>query len=168
MAPNPDGSEYASGYYPSLAKKAAKKTAPRKSAARKFTPTAEQSAATAERREKMRKLARNVASMTPDQQSAIFSAHPAVTIEGRALSIFNTCFLVSQFESVSIVGGFNQWRKAGRIVRKGEHGLAIWIPIKRAEDPEKHEGEISSADLESPRFTLATVFDVSQTDEISA
>jgi len=137
-----------------------------KSARAKFSPTPEQAAASLERREKMRKLAREISAMTPGARMALFAEHPVVTIEGRALSMFNTCLLLSQFECVTVVGGFNQWKSAGRAVRKGERGLAIWIPIKRAEDPNKQEGEMSSADLDSPRFTLATVFDVSQTEEI--
>lgn len=135
-----------------------------------FTPTAAQAEATAARREKMRGLAKTVSAMTPEQRTAIFSAHPVMTIEGRALSMFNTCFLVSQLETVSIVGGFAQWRAAGRVVNKGEHGLAIWIPMKgraEKEDLNKQEGEISSKDLkDNMRFALATVFDIGQTSEI--
>ena len=150
--------------------KSAKKSAKKAPTRKPFTPTAAQAEATAARREKMRGLARAVSAMTPEARMSIFSAHPVMTIEGKALSMYNTCFLVSQLETVTVVGGFAQWRAAGRVVKKGEHGLAIWIPMKGAaqkEDPNRQEGEISSKDLEI-RFVLATVFDVAQTSEITA
>lgn len=137
-----------------------------KSLRAKFSPTPEQAAASLERRTKMKSLARTIAAMTPGERMKLFAKHPVVTIEGRALSMFNTCLLISQSECVTVVGGFNQWRAAGRSVRKGERGLAIWIPIRAKEDPLRQDGEMSSAD--EAKFMLGTVFDVSQTDEIAA
>ena len=61
-------------------------------------------------------------------------------------------------EAPSIVGGFQQWRKQGRMVRKGEHGYMIWIPTHRKEEgaPEDDEGELN--------FIIGYVFDVTQTE----
>jgi hypothetical protein len=58
----------------------------------------------------------------------------------------------------SVVGGFQQWIKAGKVVKRGEHGMTIWFPIGRKND----DGNI----LEAEKFYTATVFDVSQVEEI--
>ena len=57
----------------------------------------------------------------------------------------------------TIVGGFRQWLREGRAVRKGEHGLGILIPRF-----EKGEGGDGPGSLNG--FLYGTVFDVSQTD----
>lgn len=120
---------------------------------------------TPERRERMRQFAGKVAKMTPEQRVALFQTHPVVSIEGKTLSVYNTCFLLTQDERVTMVGGFQQWRRAGRQVKKGEKGLAVWFPRVQKADPDKQEGEVSEEDLET-RFMLGTVFDVSQTEEM--
>lgn len=57
------------------------------------------------------------------------------------------------------VAGFHQWRDAGRIVRKGAKGYAIWAPIVRKGD----------APEDGPSgFTVRHVFDVADTDAITA
>lgn len=132
---------------------------------RTSTPTAAQKAAAAERRARMRLFAAKVAKMTPDERTALFQTHPVVTIEGKPLSLYNTCFILTQDERATVVGGFQQWRRAGRMVRKGERGLAIWFPRTRREDPDKQEGEMTEGDLET-KFMLGTVFDVGQTEEM--
>ena len=87
------------------------------------------------------------------------------TIEGRQLSIHNACLLACQRPDATMVGGFNQWKSAGRMVRKGEHGLMIWAPVRHAENApavEPQPGELTS---ERPRFVMVTVFDVAQTEK---
>jgi len=69
---------------------------------------------------------------------------------------------------VTIVGGFQQWREQRRAVRKGESALAIWIPRKDKEDPNRQPGEISSPDLKEMQFFMGNVFDISQTQPIEA
>jgi len=70
------------------------------------------------------------------------------------------------------------WKKAGRIVRKGEHGFLILVPSKQRESVPmgKDENEIDNyiADdegikpaLTKERFYSATVFDISQTESIN-
>ena len=96
--------------------------------------------------------------MTPAERERLaMSLGGITTIEGRRLSIFNSCLVLSQ-RPATIVGGFQQWRRAGRIVHKGEHGIAIWIPTGTEAEPD-HEDE-------RQRFILGTVFDITQTDEI--
>lgn len=72
----------------------------------------------------------------------------------------------------TVLGGFVEWRKQGRAVRKGEHGYMIWIPIGIRQEQVSAvdtNGELttmlqdSSADV---HFTIGTVFDISQTEEI--
>lgn len=108
----------------------------------------------------MRSLASRIGAMSADERAAMAAKLPTVvTIEGRALSVFNTCLVASQNPSVTVVGGFRQWIAAGRAVRKGEHGLALWVPIGKKDA----DGEASD---DKPGFILGTVFDVSQTQEI--
>lgn len=130
-------------------------------------PTAEQKAAASARRERFRALVKSIAAMSDEQRLEIVSRIGAVvTCEARALSVFNTCLLMSQCENVSMVGGFQQWLRAGRAVRKGEHGLMIWIPsIRSASKDAPESGEIEDVEL---RFVIGTVFDISQTAEIQS
>jgi len=131
--------------------------------------TAEQQEQAAERRERFRELCRRIAAMSEDQRAALAARLPIVTTEGHAISPFNSCLILSQFTGTpTIVGGFQQWRKRGRMVRKGEHGLAIWIPKgnrKADEQPKANDAEPAS---ERTGFIMGYVFDVSQTDEHSA
>lgn len=128
--------------------------------------TLEQKQAAIERRAAMRRIAKQVADMTPEDRQAFAGRMPAiVTIEGHAMSLTNQCMLAIQFPGVAIVGGFRQWIKAGRCVRKGEHGLAIWIPLSRNTKEEDLDADSGKADI---AFMLGTVFDVSQTAELQA
>ena len=107
-------------------------------------------------------LVKQVAQMSDSERQEIVSRVGAVvTCEGRALSVTNTMLCLMQNPAVSMVGGFRQWLKSGRSVSKGQHGMSIWIPCagKKSEDGEE-EGETY--------FTMGTVFDVSQTEEIQA
>lgn len=122
------------------------------------TPTEAQKQAAADRREKIRKLAQTISGMSERDRANLVGGGVA-TIEGHALSLFNQCLVLSQM-SATVVGGFQQWRRAGRCVRKGEHGAAIWIPIGTITDEKTGK--------DRAKFTLGTVFDISQTDPINA
>lgn len=128
-------------------------------------PTAEQKEKAAARRAAFHELAGKISKLTPEQRLEIAAKAPAIiTIEGHPLSAFNQCLIASQREGVTVVGGFRQWLKAGRVVRKGEHGMMIWIPKAKKDDPNRQPGEMSSAD-DKQQFLCGTVFDVAQTDE---
>src|SRR5208282_4903090 len=82
-----------------------------------------------------------------------------------------------QIPGASMVGGFRQWLKLGRCVRKGQHGASIWVPAgaRKADSPPAGAGEDAhdagvagegSGGSDRTRFVIGTVFDVSQTDEI--
>jgi hypothetical protein len=115
------------------------------------------------RRDRARAIARELKAMTDAERAALAARVGVVTIEGRPLSFRNTCLLAFQNAAVTVVGGYRQWQTAGRQVRKGEHGLMIWIPTTRKAPaaPEGAEGE------DETRFLVGTVFDIAQTDPIT-
>lgn len=122
-------------------------------------PIPEQKAKAAERREKFNQIAKQIAAMTDEQRATLAARMVGVmTCEGKTVSHKNLCLLAHQRESVTMVGGFRQWLKQGRVVRKGEHGLTIWVPHIK--------GNAEQGEAEEVRFGLGTVFDVSQTDAL--
>lgn len=133
-------------------------------------PTAAQKAAAEARRNRFRELVKNVADMTDEQRAEIVNNFGAiVTCEGRVLSHFNTCLILSQTEGkASMVGGFNQWKDKGRSVKKGEHGLMIWIPSIRKGEQGSESPTTGDVDKVEMRFTMGTVFDITQTEETAA
>jgi antirestriction protein ArdC len=132
------------------------------------TATAEQKQRAVEKRAKMRKLAAVVGKMTDEARLEMAARYPISTIEGRALSPHNQCLLIMQANGAmpTVVGGFRQWKTAGRSVKKGEHGLSIWIPSTRKFDGLVLNGEKEPQD--ETYFICGTVFDISQTEESSA
>jgi hypothetical protein len=137
-------------------------------------PTAEQKQKAAERRERFTVLAKQVAAMGEDERAALVMRLGAiVTVEGRALSVFNSCLVLTQLPGASMVGGFLQWKAHGRSVRKGAVGLMIWIPTKGKADGPKPADDATPGEpgTDGPRragFVMGTVFDVSQTEESKA
>jgi hypothetical protein len=116
---------------------------------------------TTDKQEKMQRLrayAKRIKTMTPDALRAMIRQAGAIlTIEGNALSDKNTALIIMQRQTATVVGGYQQWRKAGRMVRKGERGASIFIPCRR---------KAGDDDGEELFFATATVFDISQTAEI--
>jgi hypothetical protein len=144
---------------------------------RRHQPTAEQKARAAERRARFTELANRIAAMTDDQRAALTARVGAiVTCEGRALSVHNSCLLLTQLPTASMVGGFRQWQAHGRRVRKGEHGLMIWVPTSRKDEaaaptaakapPDANAGECEGEGKRAA-FVMGTVFDVTQTEPTS-
>jgi antirestriction protein ArdC len=134
--------------------------------------------ATAEQRERaekkrgiMRELCGRLTSMSVAERQAFAAQAPVVTIEGRPLSVYNQCLLVMQRSTVTVVGGFRQWKQAGRYVRKGEIGLGIWCPSGNRDEVAKAEPATDApetTEAERPAFFFGTVFDVSQTEAADA
>lgn len=129
--------------------------------------TSEQMAARDERRAAFRRIAATVAKMTDAQRAELLPKFGAVpTCEGRVLSLRNTLLCVLQRADVSMVGGFRQWLRVGRCVRKGEHGFMIWFPLGKGEDgAEPADGETEAI---RRAFGTSTVFDILQTDPLPA
>ena len=74
-------------------------------------------------------------------------------------SVNNTIAIYMQRPTASLVASFSDWRRRGRQVRKGEHGIKIIAPhvIKDVDDD---TGEIKTC----TGYHIAYCFDVSQTD----
>lgn len=116
-------------------------------------------------RERMNKLIQMVRDLPPDKRQELAAKSPIFTPEGHALSIFNTCFLLTQSQraDLTICGGFRQWERAGAKVRGGEHAVGyIYVPMvsKKDEGSDEPGGE-------PVRFRLVPVFDVSQTAPVA-
>src|SRR5213592_1196462 len=131
-------------------------------------PTPEQQAKAKERRERFRAIVKQVAEMSDEQKAHITAKIGAVlTCDGHALSLHNTLLLLIQCPTVSMVGGFRQWIKAGRAVKKGEHGHMLWFPKGNGKPIDQPaEPTASATDKPHIHFLIGTVFDISQTQEI--
>lgn len=78
-------------------------------------------------------------------------------------SFGNTMLIHQQMPHATRVAGFHLWKKVGRWVKAGEHGIRILAPmykVKQVEDAETGEEETKRVAF----FRLVSVFDVSQTD----
>lgn len=105
---------------------------------RRSKPTKAQKDAAQERRKAFGRLVTKISKMPQQEREAmVLRFGGIVSAEGKPLSLFNTCLLLTQDEQATMVGGFRQWQAVGRQVRKGEHGLAMWFPLtKKAEGTE--------------------------------
>ena len=74
-------------------------------------------------------------------------------------SMRNAALVWTQCPDASAVAGFHDWRKAGRVVKKGQKGIAILAPMAR-KDAEKDTTILSG-------FRVVYVFDVSQTEPLA-
>lgn len=120
------------------------------------TATPAQREAAKARRAHLADLAAKIAAM-PDAERAALVPLGIATITGRILSPHNSALIITQRSTASIVGGFQQWREAGRNVRKGEKAIACWYPT-RTTDATESEARTG--------FRLGNVFDISQTDRM--
>jgi len=121
---------------------------------------------TQERRTQLKELRQKLANLSPEQRQQLTAQGLIATVEGRTLSPQNTMLLYMQTPGIfggngcqlpTIIGGYRQWLRAGKHVRKGEHGKTIFIPIgEKGED-----GEIT----EVSKFYTATVFDITQVED---
>lgn len=76
----------------------------------------------------------------------------------------NPARIYDAMPSASDVRGFHDWLKAGRCVRKGQHGILIYVPAGyQTDDAEMAE----ESEYRRPRVKKAYVFDISQTDVLA-
>ena len=110
--------------------------------------------------DKIRSLQKRLKAMSEEERNLLAEKLGILTIEGRQLSIHNQVLIYFQMmeKNPTIVGGFKQWNKAGRIIRKGEHGAIILFPVKGSKNDDNDE------DIEI-KFHSGIVFDISQTEE---
>jgi hypothetical protein len=131
--------------------------------------TEAQKKSSAERKEKMKALVKQIGAMPKaDREALAMKVCHVITCEGRGLSLHNQCMIALQSPFATIIGGFQQWRKAGRSVKKGEHGFVIWAPIHPGAnaDPDMQPPTDEGEKPARPRFILVTMFDVAQTEDI--
>ena len=80
-------------------------------------------------------------------------------------SFNNVLLIAAQHPDATHVAGFHTWRKLGRCVRKGEHGIGILAPmIYRQKNEANHPSDDPAEPLALAGFRIVHVFDVSQTD----
>lgn len=75
-------------------------------------------------------------------------------------SLRNVMLILAQRPGATECAGFHEWRKVGRVVRKGAAGIAILVPIGGGRDAD-------SGEETRPRFTYRYVFDIADTDSVS-
>jgi hypothetical protein len=78
---------------------------------------------------------------------------------GSSYSLQNSLMILFQRPSATQCAGFHAWKEAGRAVRKGAKGIAILVPLGSRVN---EEGE------DTPFFSWRYVFDISDTEEITA
>ena len=137
--------------------------------------THEQLAARDERRIRFRAIVKQLAEMNPEERAERMKGLGFVKLSTQTPYSPANMMLIA-FQSAgnrpTILGGFAEWKKQGRAVRKGEHGYMIWIPIgiRKEEVPAVDtNGELTTMLQEAGsdvHFTIGTVFDISQTEEI--
>jgi hypothetical protein len=135
---------------------------------RKYNQTAEQKAKSEERKQRFRAIAKQLADMSDAQRAELAARLIGITnVDGHNLSARNVGLIALQCPSATLVGGFRQWLAHGRCVRRGEHGLMIWVPItrKRGDVGADRGAGNDVADVDT-RFIIGTIFDVSQTIEL--
>ena len=111
---------------------------------------------TDDKKQKVAELRKQLANLTQEQKDAIAAKGLIVTVEGRMLSL-HMLYLQSPHNVPTVVGGYNQWLRAGKQVRKGEHGYTILFPAGNKDE----NGTITST-----HFFTGTVFDISQVSDI--
>ena len=80
-------------------------------------------------------------------------------------SVGNAMLIGFQRPDATHVAGFRAWRRLGRYVKKGEHGIAIMAPIVYRREIETGEADDKETEDEILRtFKTVHVFDISQTD----
>lgn len=105
-----------------------------------------------------RELMTLVNAMSLEQRQKLVQERGAISsCTGAALSIYNTCLILHQNPEATIVGGFQQWLTMGRVVRKGEKALCIWVPTTR-------KGEAEDGSEDRTGFVGGNVFDITQTE----
>lgn len=139
--------------------------------------TEQQLAARDERRNRFRGLLKQLAELSDEERAARLQGYGFIKLSTQSpYSPVNSMLIAIQSNGramPTILGGFAEWLKQGRAVRKGEHGFMIWIPVGIDGAARKQEvqavdakGELTTMIQESEkvRFIIGTVFDISQTE----
>lgn len=96
-------------------------------------------------------------------RSKTLERYLAVMSRFHRYSFRNLMLILSQREDATHVAGFNQWKKLGRFVKKGEKGIGILAPCRYKQAVEDENGEKREVpDIRG--FKVVHVFDISQTE----
>lgn len=125
--------------------------------------TIEQETKRDERRARFGALWKQIAAMGESEKAVFAAKFGFRTCEGHELSLCNQMLVALQCPGATVLGGFRQWLKQGRVVRKGEHGVMIWVPIG---EKKSNDGATDAAEESGRRFIIGTLFDISQTEEM--
>ena len=116
------------------------------------------------KKQKIKAIYQSVKDLTQDQKDQLMMQLNIKNPEGHYLSGRN-CILLERQAAIynpnitfSVVGGFNQWQKHNRQVKKGESGFYIAIPSKKENQQSENNDEVF--------FFFKAVFDISQTEPI--
>lgn len=130
--------------------------------------TPEQKAAAKARREAMLALGKRAAELAKSQTPPVI-----VKLNGQPFSPCNSWLIALSARKdqpfPSTLASFHDWLKAGRVVRKGERGYSVWVPImfaKGAPETKADPGDESDSGSGKRGFTAGYVFDVTQTDPL--
>ncbi len=119
-----------------------------------------------DRKLRFRALVKELAELPEEERTRRFSALPFVKLSsGTAFSPSNAMLIAFQSGGKAVptvLGGFAEWLKQGRAVRKGEHGYMVWVPIG-AKKPTDESPELPQ-NSDDVHFIIGTVFDISQTE----
>jgi hypothetical protein len=105
--------------------------------------------------------------MSPASEVGRFSELPESFIRCNTREFFwNTLAILRARPDASRLAGFQQWRRVGRRVRKGEHGIGILAPVVRTVEPVEpnNAGGTANGERRCVGFKVVYVFDVAQTD----
>ncbi len=94
--------------------------------------------------------------------SEMFKRYLDVQARFHKYSWGNTMLIYSQNPDAERVAGFGTWKKLGRNVRKGEHGIRIFAPCPWKKTETDDAGK--DTERQGMYFKVVHVFDVSQTD----
>lgn len=89
-----------------------------------------------------------------------FKAYLKTVARFHAYSWANCMMIMMQKPDATLVAGYAAWQKLGRQVRKGETGIQIRAPRFR----KKSERDEDDSEAGPAYFSLASVFDISQTE----
>ena len=114
------------------------------------------------------KCLKELAASLEQGQTEVLEKYLSALARFHNYSFGNMMMIVNQFPEASKVAGFHTWRKLGRVVKKGESGIAILAPMvgrKKDEAEWDRPTELSESKLKSVfGFKAVHVFDISQTE----
>lgn len=107
-----------------------------------------------EKKDKIKQLRNYLSTLDNEQRQELANKVGVISIDGHSFSVTNQVLMAYQNPKVTIVGGFNQFKQVGRMIKKGEHGMVIFYPSARKNE-DTGEDDVN--------FYCGTVFDIAQT-----